>query len=274
MPAHFARGDAAHDLGKRQAAALAALAHAAEQRAQQLALVRQPLLVALGLQAPAEAALRAQPSGLGARDRDEQPQAAVQRVRLGAAHLQVRLPRALLAVGLLGAVAVAGALLLAVLVALLRLGGARRAQLGRGRALAALRLGVRAGRGPLQGPPDPAILAIEPPRVRRPRLAVAAAGVAAGGGFSGQPVRPARRGALPHPAGQAALLGRQGHLRGLGRQLNPARPAHREGRWGSGTHRRRHLRVERPLPRRGTGHHPWAPPPAANAPPPTPMWPP
>lgn len=68
VPAHFARGDAAHNLGERQAAALAALAHAAEQRAQQLALVRQPLLVALGLEPPAEAALRAQPSGLGARD--------------------------------------------------------------------------------------------------------------------------------------------------------------------------------------------------------------
>ena len=155
----------------------------------------------------------------------------------------MRLPRPLLAVGLLGAVAVAGALLLAVLVALLRLGGARRAQLGRRRALAALRLGVRAGRGPLQGPPDPAILAIESARVRRPGLTVAAAGVAAGGGFSRQPVRPARRSALPHPAGQAALLSRQGYLRGLSRQLSPAprTQAHRRGgagaaaRTGAGT---------------------------------------
>ncbi len=57
MFSHIARCDAAHNLGKRQAAALAALPHAAQQRPQELALIRQPLLIPLCLQAPTEATL-------------------------------------------------------------------------------------------------------------------------------------------------------------------------------------------------------------------------
>ena len=56
--AHFAGGDAAHDLGQREAALVAALAHATQQRPEQLALLRQAPLVLLGGQAAAEATLQ------------------------------------------------------------------------------------------------------------------------------------------------------------------------------------------------------------------------
>jgi len=55
--ADLPRGDPPHDLGERQPAAVAALADAAYEGPQQAALLDQPLLVLLGGQAPAEAAL-------------------------------------------------------------------------------------------------------------------------------------------------------------------------------------------------------------------------
>jgi len=53
--AHLAGRNAAHDLGQRLPAGVAALAHATQQRAEQLAFVRQAALVVLGGQAAAEA---------------------------------------------------------------------------------------------------------------------------------------------------------------------------------------------------------------------------
>lgn len=55
--ADIAGGDAADNLGERQARLLAALARAADHRAQQPALVRQQLLVILRFQPPRESPL-------------------------------------------------------------------------------------------------------------------------------------------------------------------------------------------------------------------------
>jgi hypothetical protein len=62
---HVARRYAAHYLGERQPAAVTALAGAAEQRPEHAALVDEPLLVLLGREAPAEAALQVRTPGGG-----------------------------------------------------------------------------------------------------------------------------------------------------------------------------------------------------------------
>jgi hypothetical protein len=56
--ADLARCDATHNLGQRQAAAIAPLAHAAQQGAQHAALICQTFLIVLGGQPATEAALQ------------------------------------------------------------------------------------------------------------------------------------------------------------------------------------------------------------------------